>query len=176
MLSNAVTGRLGTESRLILADNYRSVLAAQRMKESLERVDSNALYILAGHSKNAWEGIARNRAIFENELRVQEGNITEPGEREITSRLRVAWDAYQRAMDYVSAAGHPAQRERAYFETVEPAFRLVKQCADEILALNQDTMVRKSDRAAATAKRFERIVTAAVVVWRDHRAARLDAG
>ena len=97
---------MGTESRLILADNYRSVLAAQRMKEALERVDSNALYILAGHSKNAWEGIARNRAIFDNELRVQEGNITEPGEREITSRLRVAWDGYHARHGYVSAAGH----------------------------------------------------------------------
>ena len=33
-----VTTRLGEQSRLILADNYRSVLAVQRMKESLERV------------------------------------------------------------------------------------------------------------------------------------------
>ena len=163
VLSNAVMGRLGTESRLILADNYRSVLAAQRMKESLERVDSNALYMLAGHLKQASEGLARHRAIFERELRVQEGNITELGEREITSRLRVAWDAYQRAIDTYRRLDTPAQREHVYFDTVEPAFRLVKQCADDILALNQDTMVRKSDRAAATAKRFERIVTAAVV-------------
>jgi signal transduction histidine kinase len=161
VLSNAVMGRLGTESRLILADNYRSVLAAQRMKEALERIDSNALYILAGHSKHAWEAIARNRAIFDNELRVQEGNITEPGEREITSRLRVAWDAYQKAIDSYRRRD-TAERERDYFDSFEPAFRLVKQCADDILALNQDTMVRKSDRAAATAKRFERIVAAAV--------------
>ncbi len=163
VLSNAVTGRLGTESRLILADNYRSVLAAQRMKEALERVDSNALYVLAGHSKNAWEGIERNRAIFDNELRVQEGNITEPGERDITSRLRVAWDGFKRAMDTYRRLDTPEQRQRVYFDTVEPAFRLVKQSADDILALNQDTMVRKSDSAAATAKRFERIVTVAVV-------------
>ena len=162
VLSNAVMGRLGAESRLILADNYRSVLAAQRMKESLERVDSNALYILAGHTKNAWENIARNRAIFERELSIQEGNITEPGERDITSRLRVAWDAYQKAIDTYRRLDTPVERARTYFDGVEPAFRLVKQSADDILALNQDTMVRKSDRAAATAKRFERIVAAAV--------------
>ena len=163
VLSNAVMGRLGTESRLILADNYRSVLAAQRMKEALERTDSNTLYILAGHSKNAWEAIARNRATFDRELSVQEGNITEPGERDITSRLRVAWDAYERAMDNYRRLDTAEQRASDYFAAVEPAFRLVKRSADDILALNQDTMVRKSDRAAATAKRFERIVAAAVV-------------
>jgi two-component system, NtrC family, sensor histidine kinase KinB len=163
VLSATVTGRLGTESRLILADNYRSVLAAQRMKEALERVDSNALYMLAGHVNDASAGIARNRDVFEAELRVQEGNITETGETEITSRLRTAWDAYRQAIDVYRRLDAREQRDRAYFGTVQPAFMLVKKHADEILALNQDTMVRKSDRAAATAKRFERIVTAAVV-------------
>ena len=163
VLSNAVMARLGTESRLILADNYRSVLAAQRMKEALERVDSNALYMLAGHVARASEGIARNRAIFDRELGVQEGNITEAGERDITARLQVAWTAYQKAIDTYRRLDTPAERERSYFEAVEPAFRLVKQCADDILTLNQDMMVHKSDRAAGTAKRFERIVMAAVV-------------
>jgi len=46
VLSAGVTRRLGEQSRLILADNYRSVLAAERMKESLERMDSFALFIL----------------------------------------------------------------------------------------------------------------------------------
>ena len=45
VLSTVVTTRLAGQSRLILADNYRSVLAAQRMKEALERIDSGALYI-----------------------------------------------------------------------------------------------------------------------------------
>lgn len=163
VLSTAVVGRLGTESRLILADNYRSVLAAQRMKEALERVDSNALFMLAGHLKDAEAAIARYRATFEGELRVQEGNITEPGETEITSRLRAAWNAYQRAIDSYLRLDAREQRERTYFNTVAPAFTLVKQRADEILALNQDTMVRKSDSAAAAAKRFERVVLAALI-------------
>jgi hypothetical protein len=121
VLSNAVMARLGTESRLILADNYRSVLAAQRMKEALERVDSNALYMLAGHVARASEGIARNRAIFDRELGVQEGNITEAGERDITSRLQVAWTAYQKAIDTYRRLDTPAERRAQ--STLKPSSR-----------------------------------------------------
>ena len=43
-----ITTSLGWSSRDILKDNYRSVLAVQRMKESIERMDSGALFALAG--------------------------------------------------------------------------------------------------------------------------------
>src|SRR5205823_6235393 len=39
---------LGRSSQRILQDNYRSVLAAQRMKEAVERVDSAAVFRAAG--------------------------------------------------------------------------------------------------------------------------------
>ena len=39
---------LGSHSQTILKDNYRSVLAAQRMKEAIERMDSAALFLVGG--------------------------------------------------------------------------------------------------------------------------------
>ena len=39
---------MGSVSRRIMADNYASVVAAQDMKESLERQDSAALFMLLG--------------------------------------------------------------------------------------------------------------------------------
>ena len=44
---------LGTASQNILTANYRSVLAAQRMKEAAERIDSAVLFIVAGHPEKA---------------------------------------------------------------------------------------------------------------------------
>ena len=41
-------GSLGATSNRILTDNYRSVIAAQRMKESIERMDSAALFRVLG--------------------------------------------------------------------------------------------------------------------------------
>jgi len=99
VLSATVTTRLAGQSRLILADNYRSVLAAQRMKESLERIDSAAVYRVAGHETGTVEAIAAHKRTFESELQVQEGNITEAGEGEATRALRESWNAYLKALD-----------------------------------------------------------------------------
>ena len=67
VMAALVTTRLADQSRLILADNYRSVLAAQRMKEALERIDSGVLFVLAGHDQA--EAITGHRRTFESELR-----------------------------------------------------------------------------------------------------------
>src|SRR5258707_11116873 len=75
---------LGSHSQTILKDNYRSVLAAQRMKEAIERMDSAALFLVAGQREKGLAQGEKYRPLFEAELKVQEGNITEPGEREFT--------------------------------------------------------------------------------------------
>ncbi|NTU51110.1 MAG: HAMP domain-containing histidine kinase, partial [Candidatus Aminicenantes bacterium] len=43
--------RLGVSIDVILRENYRSVIAAQQMKEALERVDSGFLFVLLGHAQ-----------------------------------------------------------------------------------------------------------------------------
>ena len=80
--------RLGEQSRRILADNYRSVLAAERMKESAERMDAAALFRIAGHAAGGEAIVGEQRRVFEAELSVEEGNITEVGETEMASGLR----------------------------------------------------------------------------------------
>ena len=81
---------LGSHSQTILKDNYRSVLAAQRMKEAIERMDSAALFLIAGRRDKGLSQAAQYRPLFESELQVQENNITEPGEREVTQRFLAA--------------------------------------------------------------------------------------
>ncbi len=164
VLSAAVTTRLAGQSRLILADNYRSVLAAQRMKESLERIDSAAIYKVAGHEEGTDAAIASNRRTFENELKVQEGNITEGGEHEVTRALRESWNAYLKALDGYVRLPTRGEREDTYFHVLQPTFFQIKQRADDILGMNQDAMVRKSDLVADRAHLLEQLVTAAVVL------------
>ena len=139
--------RLGSQSMRILDDNYESVLAAQRMKESVERMDSAALFLLAGNREKAVSQIERHRPAFEKQLQVQEGNITEVGEEAATKRLRRAWTDYQLELDAFLALDDGDQLKRTYFERLEPAFIVVKNDADTILALNQDAMHRKSKQA-----------------------------
>ena len=152
-----VISYLGSHSQEILKDNYRSVLAAQRMKEAIERMDSAALFIVAGERQKGIEQAEKYRPIFETELKVQEGNITEPGEKEFTEGLRAAWTDYQTKFDRLRKTATPDEARRLYFSDLEGAFLKIKTAADEILAINQDTMVRKSEAVRRTAERMNAI-------------------
>ncbi len=136
---------LGQSSQNILKDNYRSVLAAQRMGDALDALDRQALLRAAGRPAGSDEELVQR---FEEELRVQEGNITEPGESEVTRRLRAAWEGYLQALRSAAESPRPFP---AYLDSVQPASQRVRSVAAEILDLNQDAMVRKSNQATRTA-------------------------
>jgi signal transduction histidine kinase len=157
IFSVLVVSYLGTHSQTILKDNYRSVLAAQRMKEAAERMDSAALFMVAGERQKGIEQAEKNRPIFEAELKVQEGNITEAGEKEFTGKLRAAWTDYVGKFDRLQKSATADEARRLYFAELEASFYSVKTAADEILAINQDAMVRHSDAVRRTAERMNTI-------------------
>ncbi len=151
---------LGSGSQRILEDNFRSVLAVQRMSDAVQRMDASALRTAAGRA-NDDAGADGSRRAFEAELAVQEGNITEPREHEATARLRRAWEDYTRAFDALPALGGESAMQAAYLDRLLPALQELRTAMDVILAMNQDAMVRKSDRAKRTA---ERSITLLVLV------------
>lgn len=146
VLAVATLADLGKSGQRILADNYRSVLAAQRMKEAIERIDSAALFLVIGEDARGLRQASENRPRFESELRVEEDNITEPGEKEAAAELRRNWTDYQRAFDAFGQLADAQQRREHYLSVLSPAFVRVKDSADTILAINQDAMVEKSEQ------------------------------
>jgi len=149
---------LGESSENILKDNYRSVLAAQRMNGALDVLDRDALARAMGRGGAAQDATARQH--FESELRVQEGNITEPGEAEATRDLRTAWEKYQQAL---ASAGSSREPIAAYLDSVHGASMTVRGATDEVLAINQDAMVRKSNLARRTSDRLLYLMVAATL-------------
>ncbi|HEY6476371.1 MAG TPA: histidine kinase dimerization/phospho-acceptor domain-containing protein, partial [Polyangia bacterium] len=149
-VSNATLGR---NAASILQDNYRSVLAAERMKEALERIDSAAMFIVAGERKRGNEQAEQNLLRFEQALETQQSNITERGEPEATTVLRRDWAAYRAAYARFAEGTEHAALEADYFKTMNPLFVNTKSAADRILDLNQDAMVRKRDQARRAAER-----------------------
>jgi len=147
---------LGESSETILQDNYRSVLAAQRMGDALDGLDREALLRALAQPGGGRTEALRDR--FEAELRVQEGNLTEPGEAQATERLRAAWTAYlaaerdqEGAQEKLSSLLGPLQRESMR----------VRGAIDEVLSLNQDAMVRKSNQARRSAQRLLQLMMVA---------------
>lgn len=104
-------GRLAADTRAILKDNYETARYVQDMQKALLEGD---------------------RTAFESTLRKQEGNITEPGEADVTARLR----------SDIRAWGTDSAAERR-----------IQQALHAILALNLDAMERKNAAALATAQR-----------------------
>ena len=155
---------VGGSAQNILRENYRSVLAAQRMGEAIERMDSSALFLLAGQRDRGAQQAATQRRMFDRELQVEEGNITERGERESTERLRTRWETYGRELDALFAIHDLEDARQVYFARTEPAFRAVKEAVDEILTLNGDAMVRKSDHTRHIAEQLSGLATLAALL------------
>lgn len=154
LLALSTIAALGESAQNILSDNYRSVLAAQRMKDAIERMDSGALFLIAGQRELGMEQMKQNQQRFEIELHIEEDNITEPGEAEVAKKLRARWEVYLRRCDSYVKTEDRAALSAGYFQSLAPAFLAVKETADEVLGLNQDAMVHKSERARRTAQRL----------------------
>ncbi len=166
---------LGGSIAVIMRENYRSVIACERMKETLERMDSAALFALGGEAERGRALAAQNRPRFEEALQTELNNITESGEKESAERLRGHWNAYAPALtDYFTVERPPEDRRRIYFDQLLPRFQQIKSTADEILVLNQRSMeeadTRAKDLAADASRRMTFLLVlgaalAALSVW-----------
>ena len=142
---SAVSGR-------IIAENYDSVVAAQDMKESLERQDSAALFDLLGEHDRARRQVVEHRARFDAALSRAAANITEPGEPEAIEAIRRDRAEYYGRLD--TFMDRPGDRRTLYFQSLEPQFHLVRADCDRLLHLNQEAMRRKADAASRIARRW----------------------
>jgi len=142
---SAVSGR-------IISENYDSVVAAQQMKESLERQDSAALFDLLGQRARARRQAAEHRIRFDAALAKAAANITEIGEADVVDAIRRDRDDYYRRFDaFLDATGN---RTAVYFQSLEPTFDAVRGESDRLLRLNQEAMRRKADNASRIARRW----------------------
>jgi len=132
---------LGDAIDVILRENYQSVLACQNMKESLERMDSGALFILSGYEKEGREAIDGKLPEFEKALAVELNNITVPGEGEKAAHLSELFAKYKATIQVMEDQVTPHEKRRdIYFSQLFPLFRDMKETADAILNLNQQNM------------------------------------
>src|SRR3954452_11346146 len=83
VLLNHVGGRIDA----ILRENYDSVRAMFRLNEALERIDSSFQFALSGREDEARRQYVANWPEYERQLRIEQQNITLPGEAELVDRL-----------------------------------------------------------------------------------------
>ncbi len=169
---------LGRAIDVILVNNYKSILAAENMKDALEREDSSAMFFIASHGDKAREQFDASSKRFLQEFEIAATNITEPGEQEVITDINSKYQAYKSGLDAFlsgSPARTSAEQSRVYFESLEPEFTALKNRVDDLLHLNQQAMVSANDRAVSVSRRAEistaitavlAIAMALVFAWR----------
>lgn len=142
--------RLGDRIDAILRENYDSVRYMERLKESLERIDSSFVFALAGQEQKAHDQYEQQWPTFEKYLGMEHQNITLKGERELADKLSALTELYRKRGNafYNRPAKDPARHEDYFGQRgLLATFKEIKDIADEILRLNQDNMEQSSQDA-----------------------------
>lgn len=155
-------GRLGGAVDTILKENYRSVTASQQMKESLERIDSGLLFILTGNAEEGHRLINENIDKFRDALRIEESNITLPGEKAAADRIAVLFSEYSSSLGSMTEnTVSPDTKREMYHKKLYPLFYEIKSNAQKILDMNQAHMVQAGRTASELSETvFNRTIAA----------------
>ncbi|MCB0046118.1 MAG: PAS domain-containing protein [Caldilineaceae bacterium] len=148
--------QLGIASDAILRENYRSILAAENMIDTIERQDSASLLFLLGYHAEGLEQFRRNEAEFLQWLARAKDNITVEGEAAILEEIETEYlaflTAFSQLRDRESAGGEEAA-QTYYLEAVLPLFETVRDRSIALRELNQGAMVAASQRTQQIAGR-----------------------
>jgi PAS domain S-box-containing protein len=168
--------RLGSAIDVILINNYKSILAAEGMKDALEGLDSSALFLIAGNPGMAREQFAASKEQFDPHFRVAANNITEAGEPEIIADIDRRYSAHIVAVDsFLHSGTPPFERSDDYFERLQPSFIGLKNRVDDLHRLNQDSIVAAHASAKSESSRAQLstiivaligVVLSALFAWR----------
>jgi PAS domain S-box-containing protein len=148
--------RLGTRVDAILRENYDSVIAMEHLGDALERIDSSFQFTLAGREAKARDQYEANWNTYRENLRVEQGNITVPGEKELVDELSVLTERYeQQGKAFYARAADDPRRSADYFDSggLLETFTKIKSVAGQIARLNQDNMEEASRDAHRIAVR-----------------------
>jgi NtrC-family two-component system sensor histidine kinase KinB len=132
--------QLGSRIDVILRENFQSIVAGQQMKESAERMDSGLSFALTGEEERGRALFDSNVPIFQENLRIELGNITLPGEGDLANRIQQSEARYlERAKVFWA---DPKARRDMYFSELLPLFTSIKNDAQEVIRINEENMVQ----------------------------------
>lgn len=165
---------LSRSSQAILEDNYRSVLATERMRAALDDIEVDLVQSVLtnqGISAETAKNIRQASRRFGDELSIQESNITEAGETELTRGVRLHWLDTKKAIDAIlqqDPSSMPKDPLRSplvakFQEDLVPGLSSTRTAIERVLIMNQDAIVQKSDRAGRLADERRSIMLAVVI-------------
>ncbi|MFO8113303.1 MAG: MCP four helix bundle domain-containing protein [Desulfosalsimonadaceae bacterium] len=144
---------VGSSVQALLDDNYRSIAAAKKMTEALEREDSGMLLLLSGKWKEGRETIRTADSKFQEALETAANNLTIEGEKAYVEKIRDAYKKYSRLWDQ-PIVGTPREGNLGwYLEDAQPSFKTVKKTVQDLMTINDHAMYETASNLKQRAHR-----------------------
>jgi NtrC-family two-component system sensor histidine kinase KinB len=157
--------RLGTAIDVIMRENYRSVVAAQNMKEAADRMDAGLLFALGGREEKGKQLFRQYAPVFDENLDVESKNITLPGESDLATKVGQLHAQYMEvAAKFMSLPSSDVTRSTLYFDQLFPTFTAIKETANRILEINQENMVTANNEARRQSHTASQYMIASLLV------------
>ena len=144
---------LGRASDLILRENYASILAAENMLATLERQDSQLLYVLLGIESTPPAGFRDLSGDFHQWLARAKDNVTVAGESGIVAAIEAGYQSFLGTADRLLREPSGPGAAASYKDDVRPLFHQVRADCIRLREVNQKTMVEASASAQEQAVR-----------------------
>lgn len=141
----------------LLDDNYKSIDAAKKMIEALEREDSALLLFTSGELAKGQQTLTEANANFQAALDTARNNLTIPNELSIVENIDREYKAYE------ALWADPANNVYTldwYFGTGHKSFQSTKAAVDALIALNDSNMYQT---ATDLQNRMHRIIMPGIV-------------
>ena len=147
--------RLGDASDAILQENYKSIIAAEKMVNAIERQDSAALLYLLGFIEEGVRQFRENEMVFIESLGRAKDNITIEGEADVLDSIDKGFSSYLINFSELRILSQNDQKNAAsfYHEQVLPSFISVRDSCIQLREINEETMVKASSQAKSIAER-----------------------
>lgn len=146
-LSRAIDG--------LMIANYRSINAATKMIEAIERQDSAVLTYINVDAQSGKELFASSNEEFLKWYNVDANNITEPGERDVVSSLNTSYTNYvEQFLDLQEIRSQQgiAKANEFYNNKMSREFINTKNQLKKLSLLNEKAMFRSKDAATENAR------------------------
>ncbi|MFO8059794.1 MAG: histidine kinase dimerization/phospho-acceptor domain-containing protein, partial [Bacillota bacterium] len=144
--------RLTGSINKIMAENYWSVTAAERMIMALERQDSAVLLYLHGVEEEMISEFLTSQSEFTKWLGRAEDNVTLPNEGDLVERIDREYSTYIKAFG-VMRTMEPEDRLAFYLNDMFPVLRSIEEEVGNLLRINHESMLEARDDANQMGRR-----------------------
>lgn len=141
----------------IISENYDSVVACLAMKQAIQQIERGLEPLLYGGDADKAMIDAGVRQ-FSQDLKFQQGNITVPGERELTEKLADSWKNYNgRLEEFLRMEAGESARDY-YRSELLPRSDEVLNDAQRVVDINLNNMISADGQARQRAAETNRDV------------------